>query len=200
MAITKYQRIMSAAGVLSLVGVVAAPVFASAVADTEPTTINAVVGEAIAVTTSGTVALNITPATGGALTSNSDTVTVSTNNGTGYTLAVNDTDATVTLVNGGNSIAAHAGTVGTPTALANNTWGFAVAGAPFDVSYAIETNVTSSSTKWAGMPASGSPATIRTTNSNVIGEATTVWYAAKVDLSKPDGTYTDSVTYTATTQ
>lgn len=154
----------------------------------------------IAIATPSTVSLNITPTSGGALTSNSDSVSVSTNVAAGYTLTLQDADATVTLTNGGNTIAAHTGTTGTPTALGVNTWGFAIPGAPFDTTYSVETNATSSATKWAGMPASGSPFQIRQTNTNVTNEATTVWYAARVDLSKVSGTYSDSVTYTATTQ
>jgi hypothetical protein len=193
-------RLASAAAVVGVVGVALAPVAASAATATANTTINAVIASVISITTSGTVTLNITPVSGGAQTSASDTVSVSTNNATGYNLKLEDNDATVNLVNGANTITAHAGTYATPTALANNTWGYAVGALNnFDASYSVLTNVTSSATKWAGVPVSGSGQQIKTTATTASGDTTTVWYSAKADTTKPNGTYTDTVVYTATT-
>jgi hypothetical protein len=164
------------------------------------TTVDAVIASVISISTSGSVTLNITPVSGGSQTSASDTVTVSTNNSAGYALTLADSDATTTLANGGNTITAHAGTQGTPTALANNTWGYAVATVGgFDASYSTLSNVTSSTSKWAGVPATGAPNTLKTTAVTASGDTTTVWYSAKADTTKPNGTYTDTVTYTATT-
>jgi hypothetical protein len=157
-------------------------------------------------TTGTTVALSLTPTGSGVVTSASDTVTVNTNNTTGYNLTVADSDATTTLASGGNTFAAHSGTKAAPTALANNTWGFAVATGTtgigtngFDASYSAETNATSSATKWAGMPASGSPVLLKSTTTTATNDTTSVWYAAKATTAQPSGTYTDTVTYTATT-
>lgn len=199
MAITKQQRVLSVAGVLSVVALAASPFIASAAVDTKNTTINATVNPVISMTTSSTVAIALTPTAGGVVSSASDTVSVSTNKANGYNLQLADSDATTTLANGGNTLAAHAGTFAVPTALAVNTWGYAVAGGSFDATYTAENSATSSATKWAGVPATGSPVTLKTTATTATNDTTTVWYGVKVDTSKPTGVYTDTVTYTATT-
>lgn len=194
------------AAAVSVLAVVVSPAIASAASDTANTVINATINAAITISTATPVAISLTPTSSAVLTSASDTVTVSTNRSTGYNLAVADSDANTNLVNGGNNIAAHSGTKASPTALANNTWGFAVNSGTtgigangFDASYSTESNSTTSTSLWAGMPASGSPVMLKTTASTASGDTTTVWYAAKVNLSLPDGVYTDTVTYTATT-
>ena len=192
------------AALVAVVGVALAPVMASAAANSANTTINAVLGSTISITTSGTVTLNITPVSGGAQTSASDTVTVNTNNSTGYNLAIKDADATLTLTNGVNTIAASSNTFAAGAALANNTWGWAVADTTtgigannFDTTYSVITNATSSSTAWTGITASDQ--VFKNTTGTATNDATTVWYSAKADTSKPSGTYADTVTYTATT-
>lgn len=178
-----------------------APIVASAVSQTASTTVNATVGSVISISTSSTVTLGLTPTAGGVVSSASDTVSVSTNNANGYALTLADSDATTNLVSGGNTIAAHTGTQASPTALANNTWGYRVVNVGgFGASaYSAETNNTSSASTWAGVPATGSPNTIKTTASTASGDTTTVWYGVKANSSKANGTYTDTVTYTATT-
>jgi hypothetical protein len=181
-------------------GFVGVPFAGYAATTSQSTTINASIASVISMTTSGTVSISITPVSGGSQTSASDTVTVNSNNSAGYVLTLANADTTLTLANGGNTIAAHAGTQGTPTALANNSWGYAVGGlGTFDASYSTITNATSSSTKWAGVPSSSSPNTLKTTAAVATNDTTTVWYSVKADTSKPNGTYTDTVTYTATT-
>ena len=188
----------ASAGVIAVVGVVLSPVLASAATDT--TDVNVTVDSAITVTTSGTVAIAInTPVGGGSQSSASDTVTVNSNDPDGFDLTLADSDATTNLVNGANTVAAHSGTYATPTALANNTWGWAVASlGTFDASYSVIDDATSSASKWAGVPATGSPQNIKSTSSTASNDVTTVWYSAKVDTTKPAGVYTDTVTYTAT--
>lgn len=176
------------------------PIAAFAAVDTEPTTINAIVASTISITTSGTVNLNVTPVTGGAQTSAADTVTVATNNSAGYNLTLANSDATTTLASGGNTIAAHAGTQAAATVLANNTWGYHVDGVGnMSTGGAAESNVTSSAILYAGVPASSSPNTLKSTSAVASGDVTTVYFAVKADPTKPNGTYTDTVTYTATT-
>lgn len=184
---------------LAVLAVATTPVMASAV--TEDTVINATVGSTISMTTSGTVTLNITPDANGQSSSASDSVSVSTNNTGGYTLTLADSDATTTLANGGDSLTAHTGTQGTPTTLANNTWGYRVdsVGGFGAGPTSSETNVDTLSLTWAGVPASGSPVTLKTTAATASNDATTVWYGAKADTTKPNGTYTGTVLYTATT-
>ncbi len=201
---TLKQRLYSAAAVVAVVGVVLTPVAASAVAASANTTINAVIGSTISITTSGTVTLNIVPVSGGAQTSASDTVTVNTNNATGYELAVKDSDATLTLASGGNSIAASSNTFAAGAALANNTWGWAVPDTTtgigannFDTTYSAFTDQTSHASTWTGITATDQ--IFKDTATTATNDVTTVWYSAKADTSKPNGTYTDTVTYTATT-
>jgi len=192
------QRVSAA--VLVVVSL-ASPVVVMAATDSDNTTINATIASVISIATSGTVAINVTPVSGGSQTSASDTVTVSTNNAAGYDLTLANSDATLTLANGANTIAAHAGTYAAPTALANNSWGYAVGGlGTFDGSYTTITNAGTSTTKWAGVPGTGSPQNIKSTSSTASGDTTTVWYSVKADTTNPNGVYTDTVTYTATTK
>lgn len=185
-----------------VVGMISATV--SAVATTSNTDVNTVVQTTISISSLGTVNLNVMPASGGAQTSASDTVTVSTNNLNGYKLTLKDADATLTLTNGGNTIAASSNTMAGATTLANNTWGFAVASTTpgvaanaFDSSYAVFSNQNSHASKWAGITATDQQ--IKSTNALASGDTTSVWYSIKADSTKPSGTYSDVVTYTATT-
>jgi len=169
---------------------------------TASTTISSNISSVLSVLTSdGTVNVNVTPTGSGAQTIASDTVTVSTNDSSGYTLTLADTDSTVTLTSGGNTIPASSGSQTTPVTQAVNTWGYAVAGVGgFNASGYSATNSTalSGTLKFAGMPASASPNTIKTTSGVASNDTTPVWYAVAANTSQPSGTYTDSVTYTAT--
>ena len=187
--------------VLAIIGVIASPIIASAATQSSNTTINATVGSVISVSTGGTVAISLTPTAGGVVSSASDTVTVNTNNATGYTLTLADADATTSLASGGNTISAHTGTQASPTALASNRWGYRIVNVGgFGASaYSAETNNTSSSSTWAGVPATGAANTIKTTATTASGDTTTVWYGVKATSAQPSGTYSDTVTYTATT-
>lgn len=193
------KKLVPLASALSVIVAVPAAVSAQATT-TGNTTVNANLGSTISMSTSGTVNLAITPVSGGAQTNGSDSVSVSTNNSTGYTLQLNDQDTNTSLVKGTDTIAAHTGTVASPTALANNSWGYRVDGAGgFGAGpTTAESNATSSAQLYAGITASGSPVTLKTTSAAASGSGTTVWYAAKADTSKPSGTYSDIVTYTAT--
>ncbi|TXG77299.1 hypothetical protein E6P97_01840 [Patescibacteria group bacterium] len=188
------------AGSLALAAVAIIPATTFAATETEETIVNALIGSSISISSAtGVVNVNVTPVVGGSQSSASDTVTVATNNSTGYTLTLADNDADTNLNSGGNTIAAHAGVHAAPTALANNTWGYAIPGGNFDVSYSALNNVTSSGSLWAGVPVSSAPVTLKTTATTTGGDATTVWYSVKADTTKPNGTYTDTVVYTATT-
>lgn len=201
MAITMRQRVTSATVAFSVFGLAITPVVASAASQTANTTINANVGSAISITTSTTVTINLTPTAGGVVSSSSDTVTVNTNNATGYNLTLADSDTNTNLVSGGNNIAAHSGTFASPTTLANNTWGYRIvnAGGFGAGAYSGETNQASSTSTWAGVPSSASPTTVKTTGSSASNDVTTVWYGVNATSSQANGTYTDTVTYTATT-
>lgn len=200
----KASILRSIVAVFGVASIVLSPLGVSAATNTASTTVNVNVASTISISSSNNVSLNITPVAGGSQTSASDTVTVNTNSSTGYNLMLKDADATLTLTNGGQSIAASSNTMAAATTLANNTWGFAVASSTpgvaantFDASYSAISNQTSSSSKWAGITASDQR--IKQTSEPASNDTTTVWYSAKVDTSKPSGTYTDVVTYTATT-
>lgn len=195
------SALVGGVSLVAVAGTVLIPAAAFAASTTANTIINANVAAVISMTTSGTVNLAITPTGSGSATSASDTVSVSTNRSAGYNLKVADADATVTLTNGGSTIAAASGSFATPAALGNNTWGWRVdsAGTFGAGPTSAQTNVASLSGTWAAMPASGSPATIKTTATTATNDTTTVWYGAMADTTRVDGTYTDTVTYTATT-
>lgn len=198
----KFSRLRALiASAISGVLIIGAPIAASAASDTATTTINATVGSVISISSGPTVAISLTPTSGGVVTSASNTVTVSTNNTAGYTLTLANSDATRNLVSGGNTITPHAGTQASPTALATNTWGYRVVGVGGfgATAYSAESNNGSSTSTWAGVPATGSANTLKTTATTASGDATTVWYGVKADSTKPGGSYTDTVTYTAIT-
>lgn len=181
------QKVYRFSALVAVVGVVLSPVAASAVADTDNTTVNAVVAPTISMTTSGTVTINITPTGSGAMSSSSDSVSVSTNHGGGYNLTLANTDATRTLSNGTDTLAADTGTQGAASStLTNNSWGYRVDGlADFGAGpTSAETNVASSTYKWAGVPATGSANTLKTTAATASNDTTTVWYGVKVDTTK----------------
>jgi len=174
---------------------------AAAGAATSSTTISSTISAVISAFTSGpTVNVNVTPSGVGLQTIASDTVTVSTNDTAGYTLLIADSDATNTLVSGANSIAANTGNQTTPVAETANTWGYRVDGVGgFGAGpTSSASNAAISAIKFAPVPVFGSPNTLKTTASTASNDTTTVWYGVAVSTTKPSGTYTDTVTYTAT--
>lgn len=185
----------------AFVGVVLSPVYVGAVTSTANTVVNATIASVISISTATPVAIALTPTAGGVVSSASDTVSVSTNNAAGYTLTLADTDTNTDLVNGANTITAHAGTQASPTALANNTWGYRIVsvGGFGAGAYSAETDNASSTSTWAGVPSSAAPNTIKTTATTATADTTTVWYGVRATTAKPNGVYTDTVTYTATT-
>jgi len=95
------------------------------------------------------------------------------------------------------TIPATTGSITSPGALENNSWGFAVPGTgSFDSSYGVP--VPASTSKWAAVP--GAPGLVKETSaaSGTVGDVTTVYYGVKIDLSQPAGFYGVSVVYTVT--
>ena len=174
---------------------------AQANALTTSTTVSSAISAVITLlTSSGTVTLDSIPTGGGVQTIASDTVTVSTNDSAGYVLKLNETAAASALTSGGNTIPATAGTFATPIAEAVNTWGYRVdnlgtfgAGPTSPV---LNTAI-SGTVKFAAVPATASPQTLKTTAVTASNDTTTVWYGVAVSTATPSGTYTNSVTYTA---
>ena len=171
-------------------------------AATASTTISSVISPVISLlSTSGTVNANVTPSASGAQTIASDTVTVSTNDASGYTLQLAETGAGSTLVSGGNTIPASSGSQTTPVVMANNTWGYRVdslGGFGATTTSPQSSAAVSGTIKFAAVPATASPNTIKTTAGTASSDTTTVWYGVAANTSQPSGTYTNSVTYTAT--
>ena len=187
-------------GVAMLAGAIGLPAVAGAA--TTSTTINSAISSVISVFTSnGTVTANVTPTGAGAQTIASDTLTVSTNDTLGYTLQIADSDATTTLTSGGNTIPASSGSQGTPVAQSANTWGYRVdglGGFGAGPTSGQSSAAISGTIKFAGMPANSSPNTIKTTATTASNDTTTVWYGVAANTSQPTGTYSDTITYTAT--
>jgi hypothetical protein len=155
----------------------------------------------ISLTTSGSIAVNVTPAAGATrCTVSSDSVTASTDSSTGYTVTLTDTDTTNSL-SGPTSIAATSGTPAVPIVLAANTWGFRVDNiSGFGAGpTSIVANGGVPTAKFAAVPLStGTPATIRTTSTADSSTVSTpVWFGVCANTSLQSGSYTDSVTYTA---
>jgi hypothetical protein len=85
--------------------------------------------------------------------------------------------------------------------MANNTWGYRVDGlGGFGAGPTTSANsaAVSGSIKFAGVAASGSPNTIKTTATTASGDTTTIWYGVATTTAQAAGTYTNSVTYTVT--
>ncbi len=171
---------------------------------TASTTISSVISPVISLfTTSGTVNVNVLPTGSGAQTIASDTVTVSTNDVNGYKLQLAETTGSSNLVSGSNTIAPIGGTFASPIALTANTWGYrmdAAVGSGFGSGpTSPASNTAIGSITFAAVPATASPATLKTTAVTASSDTTTVWYSVAVNTSQASGTYTNSVTYTATT-
>lgn len=200
MKIALKQSLALGTGVLTLAGLVIAPMSASAVTQ-GPTSANvtATINPTLTMNVSNTASFSITPDATGKASSNFDTVTISTNNTAGYKLQLKDADATTTL--GTSTIAAHTGTAAAPTALTTvNTWGYRLdGGAGFGAGpTAAQTDVAAlTSTSWAGITTSF--VDIKTTNSTATAEENKVFYAAKVDSSIPTGEYIEAVQYQSVT-
>ncbi len=201
MRIRRTQKLKVLGAVMLVTAITLSPVAASAFSANANTTINVNVSGVITLTTDGEVTFNLTPTASGVQSNGTDHVKVSTNVAAGYTLTLADADATTNLANGGNTFGASSANQTTPAALSSGEWGYAVAGlGGFDTTYTSETNKVGATSKWAGVPATGSAATIASTTGTANNDETEVWYAAKANIGQAPGTYTDSVTYTATTK
>jgi hypothetical protein len=157
----------------------------------------------IGLTSTPTVAVNVTPSGGGATCSvQSNSVTATTDSSTGYTVTVNNTD-TNSILNGpnANTIASVGGTAASPVALTANTWGYRVDSvAGFGAGpTSVLSNGAIPVTTFAAIPSSASAGGVIKTTSSATGSgvAESVWYGVCVNTSKPSGSYSDAVIYTA---
>jgi hypothetical protein len=194
----RYEKsaVMAASFVLATVAFV--PL--SSVALTQNTTITSEIGSVISLlTTGGTVSLDSTPTAAGVQTTASDTVTVSTNASGGYNLQLASSSASTDLSSGSDTIAATSGTQASPTALTANKWGYRVnsVGGFGSGPTTTQSSAAIGALTYAGVPASGAEATIKTTSSPASNDTTQIWYSLAVNTNQPAGTYTNTVTYTA---
>lgn len=182
----------------ALAALVAVPLAAQAATST--TTVSSAIGSTISLSTSGTVSIDVTPTGGGVQTIAKDTATVSTNDNAGYTLKLGETTSSTDLVSGSNTIPAVSGTQASPTAETANTWGYRVDGVGgFGAGpTSAASNQAIGGTTFAAVAATASPNTIKTTSSTASGDTTSIWYGIAANTSAPSGTYSNSVTYTAT--
>jgi hypothetical protein len=130
-------------------------------------------------------------------------VTTYTNNYNGYSLYISTNKASSSLnakdmkhtllseyINGTSNTCSWNATgntlTNTNTVLANNTWGFTL-------------NTTNrDAQQFCQVPDIDSPLKIKSVNhANEVGDATDVFFGAKVDMSKPSGKYQTVVVYTA---
>jgi uncharacterized protein (TIGR02145 family) len=146
------------------------------------------------------------------INSTAHTVSVSINTFAGYSLALSVKGANNNLIptTAGHTapITPAAGTFTDPAPLTDNTWGYAIdkvaASTPnntvlnyFDASYT--TPIPDPASKWAAVPISDQPDIIKTTTqAAVTNDLTTIYYAAKADISLPADDYEQTVTYLAT--
>lgn len=186
----------------TLVSVITFLATATVSAATASTTISSNISSVISLlTTNGTVNVNVIPTGSGAQTVASDTVTVSTSDPSGYALQVAETTGSSTLTSGANTIPASSGSNAVPAVMAINTWGYrvdSIGGFGSGPTSPQSSTVVSGSIKFAAVPATASPDTIKTTATTATNDTTTVWYGIAANTSQPSGTYTNSVTYTAT--
>lgn len=156
----------------------------------------------ISLVSGASVTVDVTPTSSTRCSVQSNSVTATTDSSTGYTVTVNNKDTTATL-NGptANTIPSTSGTPASPAALAANTWGYrvdSVAGFGAGPTSTV-TNVAIPSLQFAATPSSAASGGIIRTTATADGSsvATPVWYGVCADASKPTGTYTDEIVYTA---
>jgi hypothetical protein len=131
----------------------------------------------LTISTSGNIAIPITPGSSAVLGTGSGTVTVVSTDAVGYKLYIRSL-TTANMTSGANTIPASAN--GTAAALATNTWGYNL----------------DASTNFVGMTTAD--VLIRTgTGPFEAGDVTPVTYGVKIDQSKAAGSYSTTVIYTA---
>jgi hypothetical protein len=141
------------------------------------------------------VGINFVPDAAGAVATGKHTVTVVTDNPTGYNLFISTNTSSNNLVrNGGDAnnsndrLTAINGTIDTPRALTNGTWGFK----PTDPDDEIPTT-------WIGVPIISNRITAiaKTTATPEApdGDQTAIWYGVKANTTTSAGDYGITVVY-----
>src|SRR6185312_2811878 len=114
----------------------------------------------ITLTSGGTVHLDVTPASGGRCTIQSDTASVLTDDSNGYTLTLADNSTNTALDDGSATIPASSATIASPAALTANKWGYRVDGlGSFGAGpTTAQSNISPPATLFAGIKASNQTA------------------------------------------
>jgi hypothetical protein len=157
----------------------------------------------LTISSNGTLSINVTPAPGGACSTQDDTVSVLTDDPSGYTLSLTNSNTNTALLNGLAAINSTTATQASPATLVANQWGYRVDGVGgFGVGpTTAQTNVSPDSILFAGVPASNAnPDTIASTSGAADPAVNTyVWYSVCTGTTIASGTYTTQITYTAIT-
>lgn len=157
----------------------------------------------ISISSSGGVSLDVSPASSGKCTIQSDAVSVLTDNTEGYTLTATDASTDTSMHNGSNTIPSSGASQASPSPLSVNHWGYRVDGlAGFGAGpTSAVSNHDPDTTSFAGMPASNATSDILAGSSSAANPAvtTTVWYGLCADTSVASGSYTTQITYSAVT-
>lgn len=136
--------------------------------------------------------LAVTPTPGGTLASDELAIQISTDNTTGYalTLALAGAESSLYDPASGGEIQAAAATIGNPTTLAVNTWGW------YPDSLANNTG-----NLFSALPSSSDPYELKKTSSPTSGsgDTTTISFGVNVDTTLPAGSYTNAIVISAVT-
>ena len=158
----------------------------------------------LTLTTSPSINLSIQPTSAGAVSIAKDTVVANTNSPSGYKLylSVNkdldnniylDGDTANNTIN--TKFTPTAGTYETPSALSQNSWGYAVADLnSFDASYNIA--APSLSSKFANIPMLGEEQLIHDHSGIATDDATDIYYGVKANINVASGNYFTELLYT----
>jgi hypothetical protein len=153
----------------------------------------------ITITNNSSVALSLTPTSGGSCAIGSDSVIVTTHNSNGYFLTLSSATSQTSLNNGTSQIPTSSGTFASPSLLAVNKWGYRIDGQGGFGSGPTTLSTNPSLSTFAGVAVSPGDTvkttTVATSNS---GDTTPIWYGVCADSSNKNGSYSVSITYTAT--
>ena len=171
----------------------------------------------IQITSADTLPLTVTAKPTGQLSYRADTINVTTNSDNGYKLYVSTSSNDNNIYQGGDASTASqgyfqptSGTLSSPTALSQNTWGFALnksqntsfSSAFANVSeYVNETGAPTTSSTWAAVPTYANSETAKiseySTSNYPDGTNLDIYYGVNASTTLPTGNYATEVTYTA---
>ena len=177
------------------------------------TQINAIITQgsySVSLTVTPNVDLYLTAYPTGTMSTGVATVSAQTNAPGGYKIYMGMNDDENSLILDANHKITSTGTFTSPLALGNGKWGYAIPHSDptvintngFETTYTVESNVEpgSNSMTFASLPTNEQPAQlVAQTNASNYGNPNTfsVYYGVQADHSVAEGTYTNSVLYTA---